>query len=145
MSISKITAIASAAGQSGSPQKQVEAFIEKARTLADGGLTLTEVGQLAAAFVEMAVQAAEQLPDATGEDKLAAVLDAFGYVFDALIAPSISLPWFLAPLSFLLTPAVRSAAMALAEGLVEAAVARLSPTPAAPATAAAATGMASMK
>jgi hypothetical protein len=130
MSTTRITSIAAAAAQAGSLQKQVEAFIEKARTLADGGLTFAEAGQLGMAFIEMAVNAAEGMVDASGEDKLAAVLDAFTYLFDTIIGPSLSLPWYLAPFSFLLTPAVRTAAISLAEGLVEAAVARLNHKPA---------------
>jgi hypothetical protein len=124
MSTTRITSIALAAAQAGSLQKQVEAFIEKARTLADGGLTFAEAGQLGLAFLEMGVQAAEGLADVTGEEKLAAVLDAFGYVWDVIIWPSLPLGYLNLFRGLLAKPA-RATAMAIAEGLVEAAVARM--------------------
>jgi hypothetical protein len=138
MSTSKITAIAIAAAQAGSLQKQVEAFIEKARTLADGGLTFAEAGQLGMAFLEMSVQAAEELADASGEEKLAAVLDAFGYVWDLIIWPALPLGYFAMFRGLLAKPA-RAIAMAIAEGLVEAAVSKLKAKATVPAVAVAVT------
>lgn len=128
MSSSKIQEIAAAAADAGSFQKQVEAFVAKARMLADGGLSLSEAGQLLLTFIELLVGAAEDLRDASGEEKKVAVESAVHYLLD-IITPAVPLPWYLV----LLKRPLRAEAEELIDGAIEAAVARL-PAPAAPAT-----------
>jgi hypothetical protein len=121
---SKIQAIAAEAADAGSFQKQVEAFVSKARMLADGGLTPSEAAQLLLAFIELLVGAAEDLQDASGEDKKVAVESAVHYLLD-IIAPAVPLPWYL----LLFKRPLRAAAEQLIDGAIEAAVARLPDRP----------------
>ena len=123
MSISKIQAIANTAADAGNLQKQVEAFIARARMLADGGLTLAEIGQLFVAFLTLVVDAADDFQDASGEEKKATVLDAAGYLFDVL-APAFPLPWFVAPFRSFIRKPTRAIALAIADGVIEAIVAK---------------------
>lgn len=124
----KIQEIVAAAESAGGFQKQVEAFVAKARMLADGGLTFSEFGQLVLAFIELLVAAAEDLQDASGEDKKAAVEGAVHYLLD-IVGPAVPLPWYLS----LFKRPLRAAIEELIDGAIEAAVARLPASPA-PAT-----------
>jgi hypothetical protein len=125
LDISKIVGLVTAAG--GSLQKQVEAFVTHVSFLAQGGLTLAEVGQIFVALIELAVNAAELLNDATGEEKKQAVLDETSYLFD-FVYPYIPL-WIFSPLRAWLKEPVRKIVLAIADGVVEVFVAKL-PAPA---------------
>jgi ABC-type Co2+ transport system permease subunit len=124
MSINRIQAIVTTSAEAGNLQKQIEAFIAQARMMADGGLTLAEIGQIFTALITLGVYAAKDLADATGEEKKAAVLDAVGYLFDVL-APAFPLPWFLQPFRAWLRSPMRSIVLAIADGILEATVAKM--------------------
>ena len=133
MRLIKLQALVASASAAGSFQQQVEDFVGQARLLAADGLTWAEVGHLFVAFIAMLVGAAESLIDpsgaaASGEDKKQAVLDAVGYLFD-MLAPALPLPMWLSPFRAYVTRSLRALVMALADGAIEAAVARLSQTP----------------
>jgi hypothetical protein len=124
MSVSKIQTIALEAADAGTFEKKIQAFIAQARMLADGGLTLEELGQLLFAFTQLGVYAAEDLADATGEEKKQYVLEAVGYLYD-VIAPAVPLPWFLAPFRRFLRDPVRAIVLAVVSGAVEVIVASM--------------------
>jgi hypothetical protein len=123
-SLSKIQQIAALAADAGSLQKQVETFIAHTQMLAQDGLTLTEVGQIFGEFTWLAVHAAEDLQDASGEDKKAAVLAAVSYLY-GVVAPFIPLPWFVQPFRSVLREPIRQIVLLTVSGLIEVIVAKM--------------------
>lgn len=126
-SAEKIRAIIGYASQSGTFQQQVTAFVQETKTLAADGLTLAEVGNLFVALIGLAVAAAAKLNN-SGEEKKAFVLEAVGYLYDA-IAPAIPLPFFLQPFRAFVRPHVRALVLRLADGVIEAVYRRLQLAP----------------
>jgi hypothetical protein len=73
--------------------------------------------------VWLGVHAAEDLADASGEEKKAAVLDAVGYVFD-VVAPLCPLG-FLSPFRAFLKAPIKQIVLLVAGGLVEVVVSKM--------------------
>lgn len=132
MKLKRIQAIAIAAADAGTLQKQIDAFIAQVRMLADQGLTLAEMGQIFLAFIRLLVYGVEAEEEMSGDEKKQLVLDWVGYLFD-LLAPLIPLPWFLAPLSRFVQGRLRGIVLSVADGVIEAIVAWMNepepPTP----------------
>lgn len=124
MSISKIQAIAALAADAGSFEKQLQTFVAHVQLLAQDGLTLSELGQIFGELTWLLVHAAEDLADATGEEKKAAVLSAVGYVYDVL-APYIPLPMFVSPFRRFLREPIKQIVLLLVSGLVEVIVSKM--------------------
>lgn len=111
------------AAAAGTFAPQVEAFVAEAKLLAADGLTWAEAGQLFTALIALAVAAAQQLSN-PGTEKKQWVLDAVGYLFDA-IGPMLPLPAIVQPFRAWIRPYVRRLVLMLADGAIEAIYARL--------------------
>ena len=105
---------------------RIEAFVADARKKAEGGFTLQELSQLLRSFIELAVNEARAL-ELPGVDKKQYVLDAVGYLFDA-IATAIPLG-ILTPVAWLVRPIIRRTVLVIADELIELFYKRLPPTP----------------
>lgn len=110
---------------------QVDAYIAAAKARLEDGLTLAELGQLFIGLLGLAVAAARDLT-LTGAEKKELVLQAIGFLFDAL-APAIPLPLWLRPLRAWILPALKVIVLEVADGAVEAILklVRVGPGPAA--------------
>jgi hypothetical protein len=95
---------------------QITAFIERAKAMAGGGLTVDEFGTLAVDLMRLSIAMLDKLAG-PGVDKKAMVLDAVGELFDAVADQCVPLvAW---PVYLLFRPALRSLALALAAGAIE--------------------------
>lgn len=92
------------------------AYINSAKGLAADGLTWVEVGELLLGLLRLTISAAELL-NVPGEQKKAVVLEAAGWLFDAIADQAV--PVMLWHVWILARPAVRSLVLALASGAVE--------------------------
>lgn len=110
----------------GTFREQVEQFVAEARELAADGLTLAEIGQLFSALIALAVSAAMKLSNA-GPDKKQLVLQAVGYLFDALVEFFPLPDWvpFKAWVRARLAPVLKEIVLLLADGAIEAVYAHL--------------------
>lgn len=94
----------------------VRKFLADAKKLSEGGLTISEFGELLVALLRLAVKLADgyQVP---GEQKKAWVLEIVGVFFDEVADGLV--PIYAKPVWFLLRPAVRSLVLSLASGAIE--------------------------
>lgn len=124
--VARIGAMATTAADAGDFRAQIEAFVAQAKQLAADGLSWAEAAQLVVALIHLAVAAAEDLAN-SGDQKKAFVLEAVGFLYDT-IAPFVVLPIWLAPFRPVIRSVLRPLVLQLADGAIEAVVARL-PTP----------------
>lgn len=98
-------------------QKKLAAFLATAQVATVGGITWAEFGQLMLALVRLAVETLEQTSTLSGAQKKALVLEAVAALFDKVADRAVpTVAW---PVWILVRPAVRSLALALADGAVE--------------------------
>lgn len=95
---------------------KVKAFLIVASLKAQGGLTLTEFGELFLALMRLAVETADTL-DTAGPLKKEMVLDALGQLFDEVADKVV--PAYLWPFWIIAKPAVRASLLAAASGAIE--------------------------
>jgi hypothetical protein len=99
--------------------QQVSRLIESYKVKAQGGWTWTEMMAYFDEFTEEVMVIAAEF-NLEGVDKKAYVLEAVGFLFDALVPEiSVPLPWYLALLRPYLKPLVRQLVLAVASRLVE--------------------------
>lgn len=97
------------------------AFINAAKEKAKDGLTISEFGELFVALMELAMEFVNQF-SVPGARKKELVLEALGQLFDALADKLV--PIWLYPAWFFAKPAVRTIVLAIADGAIEAILAR---------------------
>lgn len=95
---------------------KVKAFLVVANLKAQGGLTVTEFGELFLALMRLAVEAADAL-DTAGPLKKEMVLDTLGDLFDEVADKVV--PVYLWPIWIIAKPAVRASLLAAASGAIE--------------------------
>jgi hypothetical protein len=95
---------------------EIAAFLERARYLAAGGLTVAEFGRLAVDLMRLVIGLVDKIA-APGADKKAVVLASVGDLFDAVADKAVPLAAY--PLFVLLRPALRALCLAVAAGAVE--------------------------
>lgn len=95
---------------------KVKAFLTIAGLKSQGGLTVSEFGELFLALMRLAIETADTL-DTAGPLKKEMVLDALGELFDELADKVV--PLYLWPIWVIAKPAVRAALLAAASGGIE--------------------------
>ena len=105
-----------AAGSPGGLAQKVSGFVTVARLKAEGGLTVTEFGELFLALMRVAIEAADTL-SAAGSQKKELVLDALTMLFDEVADKMV--PIYLWPIWVVARPAVRASLIAAASGGIE--------------------------
>ena len=95
---------------------KVRAFLVVAELKAQGGLTLSEFGELFLALMRLTIEAADAL-DTAGPLKKEMVLDALGELFDEVADKLV--PVYFWPFWVVLKPAARAALLAAASGAIE--------------------------
>lgn len=95
---------------------KIRAFIDSAVTLAQGGLTISEFGELAVSLLRVTIDAVDSIP-IDGPAKKAWVLEAVAMLYDAVADKVIPAPLY--PLWLLVRSPVRSLALAVAGGAIE--------------------------
>jgi hypothetical protein len=98
-------------------EDQMVAYCVIARAKAADGLTLTELAELIAAAMRIAVATVDSIP-ADGAQKKQWVLDAVAMVFDQCADRAI--PFVLLPVWYLAKPAARQLVLTAASGAIEA-------------------------
>jgi hypothetical protein len=106
-----------AAGEAQAIADKVALFIAAARVAAVGGLTWSEFSQLMAALVRLVASTLDTVSDLAGAEKRQMVLEAVGFLFDAIATRAVPLPLY--PLWAIVRPSVRSLMIAVAAGLLE--------------------------
>lgn len=96
--------------------QKVRGFVTVARLKAEGGLTVTEFGELFLALMRVAIEAADAL-SAAGAQKKELVLDALTMLFDEVADKMV--PVYLWPIWIVARPAVRASVIAAASGAIE--------------------------
>jgi hypothetical protein len=96
--------------------QEIDAYIAHARQLAEGGLTVSEVGDLLTGAILVATHAAEGLA-LPGADKRAIVQAAVAAVFDSVAGFAVPAPLY--PFWLLARPLVRSLVIAAAGGAID--------------------------
>jgi hypothetical protein len=95
---------------------KVRAFLVVASLKAQGGLTLSEFGELFLALMRLTIEAADAL-DTAGPLKKEMVLDALGELFDEVADKMV--PTYMWPIWIIAKPAVRASLLAAASGAIE--------------------------
>lgn len=100
----------------GTLAQKVRAFITIASIKADGGLTVTEFGELFLALMRLAVETADTI-DSAGSLKKEMVLDALGELFDEIADKMV--PTYMWPFWVIFKSAIRASLLAAASGAIE--------------------------
>jgi hypothetical protein len=96
--------------------QKVSAFVAEAKAAASDGITVAEFAQLSVDLLRLAVSECDAI-NADGASKKAFVLDAVGFLFDAIASklfPTVAIPFWV-----LTRPALRQLVLAASAGAIE--------------------------